>query len=73
MKRSRKLSPALIEESRALVRSLQEQAAVLRAWHPGSMALSIIVQQLAALAGELEHTKPEPPAIVFSAADPGQA
>lgn len=52
-KRGRKVTPVLLAESQALVRALEAQVAVLQAWHPSSMPLSIIAQQLSALAGEL--------------------
>jgi hypothetical protein len=58
-RRTRKLTPTLIAESQVLVRSMQSQAAVLYAWHPDSMALTIVIQQLSALAGEFEQVKTE--------------
>jgi hypothetical protein len=57
--RRRKVTPALLAESSTLVRSIEGQVTVLTAWHPSSMALAIITQQLAALAGELAIQKPD--------------
>jgi hypothetical protein len=69
-RRGRRLNEALITESQALVRALQEQTAVLHAWHPGSMPLSIVVQQLAAFAGELTQLTTEAPADPDPVAEP---
>jgi hypothetical protein len=63
-RKGRKLTESTLTESRALVESMQKQAAVLAAWHPQLISLAIVVQQLAALAGDLNgralQAAPEP-------------
>ncbi len=52
-RRTRKRTEQLLAESRTLTASVQHTIAVLQTWHPGSMPLAIITQQLHAFTGEL--------------------
>ena len=58
-RRGRKVTTALLNDSLALTRSLEEQTRVLHNWHPGSIPLAIIAQQLDAFISELAQRKPE--------------
>lgn len=48
-KGSRKVTPLMIADSCALLRSVSETITVLSRWHPGSIPIAIIWQQLAVL------------------------
>jgi hypothetical protein len=54
-RRGRKVTPALIADSQTLVLSLMQLTQVLSAWHPGSIPIAIVMQQLAALSDELKQ------------------
>ena len=59
-RRPRKRTDALIADSQAQTASVRAIVGVLQAWHPTSMSLAIVTQQLHAFTGELATTDTGP-------------